>query len=207
MAPRRCTPVAALAALALAAGGCGGGDEAAPLEEPRPTTTARSTPAPSVAAESEPPDASHEDEHAVDEAERLEPASLGETVALAAPGVTLEATASELVDPARGTADFTPQRDHRLVAIHVELRNTGGARYADTPSSGATVVTSGGDEHGAAIVAAALEPLERVELAPGESAGGFLTFEVPRGAELVELRLTPLSGFGRQTAVWRLARG
>ena len=212
MAPRRRTPVAALAALALLAGGCGSGDAAAPPPEPAPPATTEQAetepPAPTaVPAEPEPDELSHEDDHALGDGELLDPVALGETVAFAGPGVALEATAADVVDPARGTEDFTPQRDHRLVAIHVELRNVGDAAYADTPSSGAAVVTSGGDEHGAAIVPAALQPLGRVELAPGESAGGFLTFEVPREAELVELRLTPLSGFGPETAVWSLTPG
>jgi len=79
--------------------------------------------------------------------------------------------------------------------------------YADTPSSGGALLTANGDEHRASVVPAALEPLERVELEPGSSARGHLTFEVPGDAELVELRLTPLSGFGSRAAVWSLAPG
>lgn len=137
-------------------------------------------------------------------AERRADADAGVRLRASRPPVTMRVRLVEIVDPAPPTPSFSPQRENRFVAARLELRNEGGAAYTDTVSTGASLVDATGGEHPAAIVEAVEPGLRRVTIGPRETVSGFVTFELPKGARVAELRVRLNSGFGPETGVWAI---
>src|SRR5205814_1143712 len=110
-----------------------------------------------------------------------------------------------LDDPAKGAPPFeVAPAGHRFVAVVVRVTNTGTTRYRDAPSNGAVLVVAGGRAIDAELLDEVEPALGSVDLAPGESAEGWVTFAVPSNDTPALVRITPDSGFAPDSGEWRL---
>ncbi|HWG55241.1 MAG TPA: DUF4352 domain-containing protein [Gaiellaceae bacterium] len=189
---------------ALGASGCGGGGGEAEPARPEPVRSAPASTAPADAVGTVATEAAPAPADDLDTVRTVAASDGVATVSASAPPVDLEVELLEVLDPAPATDEFSPQRDNRFVAVQVALTNLGTTAYTDTPTSGASIVDADGRPHPAAVLHAAEPSLERVTIAPGETASGFVTFELPLGARAVELHIRLNSGFGPEVGVWRL---
>src|SRR5262249_39978401 len=99
-------------------------------------------------------------------------------------GEKVSVTVMSFVDPAKPASPvFAPDAGDRFVAILFKLVNTGTVDYEDSPASGSTVIDSTGQRYDASLEAttAGTAMSSDLTLAPGASAIGFITFEVPNG--------------------------
>jgi hypothetical protein len=103
----------------------------------------------------------------------------------------------------------TPESGNRFVAVSVRFKNVGSTPYSDSPSNGATILTTTG-EHGKTAIITSGECSEgfnsSVKIAPGEAQQGCIPFEIPLDAKAGKLQMTLASGFGEQTAEWNLGQ-
>jgi hypothetical protein len=121
------------------------------------------------------------------------------------PGERVEVTLVRVQDPAHPTGLFGPGPGNRLVGAELRLRNVGSHRYRDAPSNGAVLVAESGTRIKASLIDAVEPSLGTVSLAPGVSRAGFVSFEVPKGDPIAELRVRLDSGFGPETGIWLIA--
>ncbi|PBC72033.1 uncharacterized protein DUF4352 [Streptomyces sp. TLI_235] len=135
-------------------------------------------------------------------------AQVGDTLELAGneQGARMAVTVTAVADPA-AAANFlsTPEAGERLVAVQFRLRNTGTAVYSDSPSNGATVIDDQGQGFNSSIAAevtAGPAFPAGVHIAPGDSALGYIAFEVPAASRLAKVQFTLNSGFADQTGQW-----
>lgn len=171
----------ALSAFAVACSGCGGGgsDPSAGTSAPR-----------AVTAPAEPPPGA---------------APVARGAALRAlDGESLEVALLQVRDPALPSAGGPPPAvGRRYVAVELRISNAGERPYQDTPANGAGLRDTAGGEWIASLGDPVAPGLGTLDLAPGESRTGWLTFEVPAGVVLATLRFTADGGFGG-AAAWRL---
>ncbi|MEV8022368.1 DUF4352 domain-containing protein [Streptomyces sp. NPDC086554] len=110
-------------------------------------------------------------------------------------GERLDVTVLKVVDPARTTNQiFAPEPGNRYVAVQFQLKNTGEARYKDSPGNGAVLVDADGqhfdvdadgrhfDSALSAKTSAGPSFPGSVSISPGDTARGFITFELPDSA-------------------------
>jgi hypothetical protein len=183
--------LAALAAAGLLLSGCGVGGvtntpnspaPAAALATPAATTPAATTPA---------------------------PAKVGDSITLKGntPGSEVTVVVTKVVDPTTSTDQFsTPAAGSRYVAIQFQINNTGTAAYSDSPSNGAKVADSLGqqfDSSDASAVAAGPMLPSSVKLMPGDKALGYIVFEVPTASKVSMVPFGTDSGFGG-TGEWQV---
>ena len=182
--------VSVLAGLALAAlAGC----SSHTIE----TTPAASTPAASTSAAS-PASASAS----------ASQARVGDTVELPGtePGSRMAVTVTRVVDPAAARDRFsTPTAGNRLAAVQFSLHNVGSTVYSDAPSNGAKVIDAQGQGFNSDIVVAtsagpAFPAI--VNIAPGDTGLGFLTFQLPASSSVAKVQFTLDSGFAASTGQW-----
>ncbi len=78
--------------------------------------------------------------------------------------------------------------------------------YEDAPWNGATLVDKLGQQYDTSISGTTAGPDLNggVKIAPGESALGYLTFEVPKTAKFGTFQFTLDSGFADGTAEWKI---
>jgi hypothetical protein len=104
------------------------------------------------------------------------------------------------VDPtAKGTSHRPP--DSEYLTAHIQLRNTG-TTFAHYDSSDFHVQAGTGNS--LSEEAAIISSFGSGELAPGDSVGGELLFNVRRGNRAVELTWSPLLGVDRHVCAWLL---
>ncbi|WP_330333963.1 DUF4352 domain-containing protein [Streptomyces sp. NBC_00536] len=134
----------------------------------------------------------------------------GQTIELRGnrPGELLDVTLLAVTDPATPRAAY-PQQDPagRLVAVEFRLANTGTARYADTPRSGSYLLDLGGARHSsvAAATTAGDGFPDGHTLAPGDSATGWVTFELPKQARLAAVQFALNDGSADDIGQWNLS--
>jgi hypothetical protein len=104
---------------------------------------------------------------------------------------------------------FGPRAGKRFVAAKFRIRNVGSAFYVDSPANGAYVFDRAGRRYRTTFAVSGIRegPVfdAVVSLAAGESARGFLVFEVPRHASIRRIRFSENSGFG-QAGTWSIRR-
>lgn len=136
-------------------------------------------------------------------------AALGDALTIDdADGVTLSVTPDQVLDPLPVGSYDEPDPGQRYVGIAVTLRNTGSLPYSDSPSNGATLLSSDGEQATDEIVSGG--PCgngfgSSVKLAPGDVQRGCLSFEMPAGQAPSTFQFTLDSGMADQTGEWSLA--
>ncbi|MER5635971.1 DUF4352 domain-containing protein [Kitasatospora sp. NPDC002227] len=136
-------------------------------------------------------------------------AKLGDTIALkgSEAGTTADVTVVKLADNAEGADEFTKPADgKRFVAVQFRIKATGAKGYNDAPQNSAKLIDAQGQAYGAGVEDTKAGPAFQVPatIASGESALGFVTFEVPADAKLAKVQFALDSGFAQQTGQWAL---
>ncbi|MEW2527754.1 DUF4352 domain-containing protein [Streptomyces sp. NPDC047071] len=137
-------------------------------------------------------------------------AALGTTLSLSGiqSGERLDVTALKVVDPATGAnAYLGPDSGNRFVAVRFRLENTGDGPYKDSPSNGAQLIDTVGQRFDASWVAETTAGPSfpgSVTLSSGDTALGYVTFELPRTARPEKVQFAMDSGFSDDVGVWDL---
>ncbi|MFD8478933.1 DUF4352 domain-containing protein [Kitasatospora sp. NPDC059673] len=136
-------------------------------------------------------------------------AKLGDTIGLKGTekSNTADVTLVKVVDNAEGADEFTKPADgKRFVSVQFRIKATGSAAYADAPANSAKVLDDKGQGYSSSLDETKAGPEFPVpaNIAPGESALGFITFEVPSDAKLDKIQFAMDSGFAQQTGQWKL---
>ena len=125
----------------------------------------------------------------------------------------LEVRLIELFNPAAPADDFQKPADGRkYIAGRMEIRNVGVTAYEDAPGNGMVLVTArqeryGTEQYGETYAATFdCQPFDgsATTIEPGDSRRGCIAFEVPAEAQPTSLLFTADSGFGPQTAGWKV---
>ncbi|MGW2886372.1 DUF4352 domain-containing protein [Streptomyces griseoruber] len=143
---------------------------------------------------------------------RTAPAVAGDTLDLTGQesGETLAVTLVKVVDTAPAENEFSsPDAGMKFVAVQFRLKNTGTAVYSDSPSNGARVIDTQGQQFDASIEDTAAGPgfPGSVTIAPGDSALGFITFEIPARSRVAKAQFAMNSGFSGNTGQWNVSGG
>jgi hypothetical protein len=120
-------------------------------------------------------------------------------------GSQVQVTATKLVPSTVSTNQFEkPQDGMRYAAVQFKIVNTGTVPYEDSPSNGARLIDTDGQQFQSTIVsklkAGAVFP-GSVKLAKGGTALGYVVFEVPKAAKITGVQFGMDSGFA-ETAEW-----
>ncbi|WP_370217495.1 DUF4352 domain-containing protein [Kitasatospora sp. GAS1066B] len=135
---------------------------------------------------------------------------MGDTLELAGTeaGARMAVTVTQVVDPAQPADQFSsPSPGQHFVAVQFRLNNIGTTGYSDSPSNGAQLIDTSGQGFNAAITdtttAGPAFPAG-VHIAPGGTALGFITFQVPDTSTVAKVQFTLASGFAQQTGQWNV---
>lgn len=112
-----------------------------------------------------------------------------------------------MVDNAKGADQFTtPDPGKRFVAVQFQIQNVGTAAYDDSPSNGAKVIDTSGQQFDSTIGDTTAGPSlpSDTKIVPGQSALGFITFEIPTSSQLAAVQFGTDSGFG-STGQWAVS--
>lgn len=134
-------------------------------------------------------------------------AQVGDTLNLSGndTGSLMAVTVTRVVDPAAAANVFgSPSPGNRLVAVQFQLKNVGTAVYSDSPSNGAQLIDSRGQIYNSFIGDTNAGPSlpSIAHIAPGDTALGYITFQVPLGTSVAKVQFTLSSGFARDTGQW-----
>jgi hypothetical protein len=137
------------------------------------------------------------------------PLTIGSSVILSGEnkGEKLEVTLLRFAPHISGGEYAEPSAGMEYAGITLRIRNVGSAAYSDSPSNGATVLSSTGRPGKTALLTSGEcgeSFAARVNIAPGEAQEGCIPFEVPEGTEVAKVQWTPSSGFSEETAEWQL---
>lgn len=173
------------------------GDEKV-ITTPASSTPAQETPATEQPSSTLPPPPS-----------RSPSATVGKTLDLtgSGDGERLAVTVVRVVDPAGATDEYSsPDADMRFVAVQFRLKNTGTAVYKDSPSNGAKVVDTQGQQFDSTYEGTSAGPAfpGSLTVAPGDTGLGFITFEVPRDSKIAKVQFAMNSGFSDDTGQWNV---
>ncbi|QKW18047.1 DUF4352 domain-containing protein [Kitasatospora sp. NA04385] len=137
-------------------------------------------------------------------------ASVGSTIALKGmnDGEACDVTVVKVVDPAKPKDQYSsPEAGTRFVAVQFRLANTGTASYSDSPGNGAQVVDTEGQRFTDTYQETAAGPSfsGSVAIAPGDSALGFVTFEVPASSRVAKVQFSLNSGLADSIGQWTVS--
>ncbi len=111
----------------------------------------------------------------------------------------------KIVDPTTSSDGFSsPNAGSRYVAVQFKLTNSGRVAYSDSPDNAAKALDASGQSFAPDFTDTAAGPSfagNQVNLAPGATQLGFITFQVLTGDAIAKLQFTTDSGFG-QTGEW-----
>jgi len=120
-------------------------------------------------------------------------------------GNVLRVTLVRVIDPARGADQLSsPDRDKRFVGLVFRIKALTGSPQDEDANNDAVVVGGNGQTYSAdfqAIAGSTNFDHGAIHVAQGETATGSVTFQVPNGVKVSEVRWTELSGFG-STVQW-----
>ncbi|MFD6903664.1 DUF4352 domain-containing protein [Streptomyces sp. NPDC060077] len=138
-----------------------------------------------------------------------EVAKVGDTLTLEGfeEGSKLDVTVVKVADPAKSADEFMePASGKRFVGVQFQLVNTGEAAYSDSPSNGAQIADSEGQQFDATIgdITAGPSMASSLKLKPGAKGLGWIVFEVPEAAKVDTVQFTMDSGFADKTGEWKL---
>ncbi len=134
-------------------------------------------------------------------------ATVGDTIELRGidESERIKVTLVRFVDPASGATDLDePAAGKRFVAAQFRLNNVGTATYDDSPSNGATVIDSDGQQFDSSLsdVSAGQSFAASTTIAPGDTALGYISFEVTKDANITRVQFALDSGFADQKGEW-----
>ncbi|MFJ6518699.1 DUF4352 domain-containing protein [Streptomyces filamentosus] len=140
---------------------------------------------------------------------RASSATVGDTLDLTGIGddEKLAVTVVRVVDPAGAEDQYSsPDAGMRFVAVQFRLKNTGTAVYKDSPSNGAKVVDTQGQQFDATYEDSNAGPgfPGGVTIAPGDTGLGFITFEVPTASKIAKVQFAMNSGISGSTGQWNV---
>lgn len=119
-------------------------------------------------------------------------------------GDVLAVTLVKIVDPAKSTNEYiTPDAGKRYVAVQLRIVNKGTAVYSDDPQAETSAKDALGESFDVDFsdTAAGVSMTSGLNLAPGDTTLGFLTFQVPDGQKITQVQYS--SGlFGGSVAQW-----
>lgn len=139
-------------------------------------------------------------------------AGVGDTINLAdtASGENIAVTVVKVVDPDSSTNQFeTPPAGDRFESIQFRVMNTGKGTYQDDPLVEITAKDAAGQSMQQEVVtstAAGAQMPSSVNLAVGDVALGFVTFDVPSGDKIAQAQYSISLGFGT-TGEWQIESG
>ena len=139
-------------------------------------------------------------------------AGVGDTINLAdtASGENIAVTVVKVVDPDSSTNQFeTPPAGDRFESIQFRVMNTGKGTYQDDPLVEITAKDAAGQSMQQEVVtstAAGAQMPSSVNLAVGDVALGFVTFDVPSGDRIAQAQYSISLGFGT-TGEWQIESG
>ncbi|MFE9976527.1 DUF4352 domain-containing protein [Streptomyces hirsutus] len=144
-----------------------------------------------------------------EKSEAPEVAKVGDTLTLEGfeEGSKLDVTVVKVADPAKSADEFMePASGKRFVGVQFQLVNTGEAAYSDSPSNGAQVADSEGQQFDATFgeITAGPSMASSLKLKPGAKGLGWIVFEVPEAAKVDTVQFTMDSGFADKTGEWKL---
>ncbi|MFF3932535.1 DUF4352 domain-containing protein [Streptomyces hirsutus] len=144
-----------------------------------------------------------------EKSEAPEVAKVGDTLTLEGfeEGSKLDVTVVKVADPAKSADEFMePASGKRFVGVQFQLVNTGEAAYSDSPSNGAQVADSEGQQFDATFgdITAGPSMASGLKLKPGAKGLGWIVFEVPEAAKVDTVQFTMDSGFADKTGEWKL---
>ena len=183
-----------LGAVCGAAAGCGSpGVSTTPVQAP-PTGSTPTTPATHSTASSR-------------------KAGVGDTIALSdsATGKNIAVTVVKVVDPdAPSDAYETPPAGDRFESVQFRIVNTGTAAYQDDPLVDIAAKDAAGQSMQQDVVtstAAGAQMPSSVNLAPGDTALGFVTFDTPVGDKITQAQYSINAGITGMTGEWQTDSG
>jgi hypothetical protein len=155
------------------------------------------------------PNTSESPNESPSESEQGDPASaaVGDTLTLHGfdEKLVVEVTVLKVIDPAKPNNNFfPPQKGNRFVALQLRLENVGEANYSDSPSNGAFLIDTEGQQYNADITDPVGPALGSPKISPGDERLGYITFEVGKGVEPAMFQFTLDSGFANETGEWQL---
>jgi len=136
---------------------------------------------------------------------------VGDTLSLTgiSDGERLDVTVVKVVDPAHAKDSFSsPDPGNHLVAVQFRLKNTGTAVYDDSPSNGVNLIDQDGQRFDTAFFSGTTAGAEfpgSINVLPGRTALGYLTFEVPDASRVVTVQFAMNSGFSDDIGEWAIS--
>jgi hypothetical protein len=127
-----------------------------------------------------------------------------------APGEQVTVTFLQVVDPACGIGGTARlEAGMKYVGLKLLLVNSGRTKYADSPSNCTWGWSDTGRQEGSYVfptisAGPAIAPTGDLELAPGQSATGFVVMEIPEHSHLTRIEFTPDSEFASETGEWKV---
>ncbi|MET9611925.1 hypothetical protein [Kitasatospora indigofera] len=139
--------------------------------------------------------------------------ALGEALSIKgeAPGEQVTVTFLQVVDPACAVGGSSSLlAGMKYVGLELRLTNSGRTQYSDAPSNCTWGWTDSGRQVGSYVwptisAGPAVAPHADLELAPGQSATGYVVMEIPENPRLTRIDFTPDSGFASETGEWKLS--
>ena len=139
-------------------------------------------------------------------------ATVGDTIDLsdATTGKKIAVTVVTVVDPdSPGNQFETPPAGDRFESIQFRIVNTGTGTYQDDPLIEITAKDASGQNLQQEVVTsttAGAQMPSAVNLAPGDTALGFVTFNVPAGDKIAQVQYSLSLGLGT-TGEWQIGNG
>ncbi|ACU71809.1 hypothetical protein Caci_2900 [Catenulispora acidiphila DSM 44928] len=134
-------------------------------------------------------------------------AGLGDTVKISGRNAKLAVTLVKIVDPAKGSDEFTvPDAGKHFVALQVRVVNQGSGVYSDDPQADVTVKNAAGETMSIAFATttAGADMPSSVNLTAGDTALGFVDFQVPDGQKITQVQYALTSLGGDNVAQWTI---
>ena len=134
-------------------------------------------------------------------------AGLGDTIEISGRDTKLAVTLVKIVDPAKGSDDIiVPDAGKHFVAVQVRIVNKGQKVYSDDPAADVKVKNAVGETMSIAFATttAGADMPNSVDLTPGDTALGFVDFQVPDGQKIAQVQYALLSFGGDSVAQWTI---
>ncbi|WP_416967538.1 DUF4352 domain-containing protein [Streptomyces sp. 4F14] len=120
----------------------------------------------------------------------------------------LDVTLVKVVDPARAKDSYSqPDSGNRLVAVQFRLKNTGSDVYSDAPSNGASIIDQDNQRFDttSTLTTAGADFPAHVIIRPGNTALGYLSFEVPDNSRVGTVQFSMNSGYSDDIGEWTVS--
>jgi hypothetical protein len=123
-------------------------------------------------------------------------------------GTNLDITATKFVANAKPADEFsTPDAGKRFVSVQMRFTNKGDKVYDASLLMALKVADADGQTFDVSLFdsgAGAPFPSASVNIVPGKSSLGFVTFEVPKASKITEVQYLASSGVGDVAATWNV---